>query len=158
MVDLVVAISVLFVLAVGLTVAWWSWLSRSMTRRIDALTRSLKMELIESQSSHLEQVAAQLRQLPEPVELDIAPLVDRLLKVEKTLAGNTRLAADQQKSINQRLDSLTEAIENIPYPLGPKPVNLTPVYDRFQSIDAQLASLGKMIDRATLQGAQREAR
>lgn len=148
MIDLVIAISVLFALAVGLTAVWWTWLSRSVIRKIDAASRRLKIDLIENQSANLEQIVEQLKLLPQPVELDIAPLADRLLKLEKAVAANARLAADQQQALQKKLDKLTESVEDIPYPLGPKPVNLAPVYDRFQSIDAQLASLGKMIDRA----------
>lgn len=148
MVDLVIAISVLFVLAVGLTAAWWAWLSGAVTRKIDDASRRLKIDLIDNQSANLEQLVKHLQLLPEPVELDIAPLAERLLKLEKAVAENARLAADHQKALQKDLDKLAGAIGDIPYPLGPKPVNLAPVYDRFQSIDAQLSSLGKMIDRA----------
>lgn len=150
MVDLVVAISVLFLLAVGLTATWWAWLSRTITQRIDDASRQLKLDLIDSQSSNLDQFVAHLKQLPRPIELDIAPLADRLLKIEKAVAENARLAAEHQRALQQKLDRLAESVEDIPYPLSPKPVNLAPVYDRFQSIDAQLASLGKMIDRAAV--------
>lgn len=150
MVELVVAISILFVLSVGLTAAWWMWLSRTITQKIDDASRRLKIELIDNQSSNLDRLVSQLKQLPKPVELDIAPLAERLLKLEKAVAENAQLAADHQNGVQRKLDKLAESIEHIPYPLGPKPVNLAPVYDRFQSIDAQLASLGKMIDRATL--------
>lgn len=156
MVELVVAISVLFVLAILLTAAWWSWLSRTMSRKIDDATRKLKIDLIECQSSNLEQFVRHLQQLPEPVELDIAPLADRLLKVEKAVAEHAQLATDRQKVLDRKLHELAESIDNIPYPLGPKPVDLAPVYDRFQSIDAQLSSLGKMINRATLSDIRRD--
>lgn len=150
MVDLVVAISILFVLAVGLTAAWWMWLSRTITQKIDEASRRLKIELIDNQSSNLDQLVSQLKQLPKPVDLDIAPLVDQVLKLENAVAENARVAKDHQRALQRELGKMAESIENIPYPLGPKPVNLAPVYDRFQSIDAQLASLGKMIDRAAL--------
>lgn len=150
MVDLVVAISVLFVLAVGLTAAWWMWLSATITRKIEDASRRLKLELIDNQASNLERIVAELRRLPKPVELDIAPLADRLLKLEKAVAANAQLAADHKQALQQELDKLAASIDDIPYPLGPKPVNLTPIYDRFQSLDAQLASLGKMIDQAAL--------
>ena len=148
MVDLVIAISVLFVLTVGLTVAWWAWLSRAVTRKIDDASRRLKLDLIENQSANLEQLVAQLQLLPQPVETDITPLAERLLKLENAAAESTRLAVDHQNALQENLDKLAGAIEDIPYPLGPKPVNLAPVYERFQSIDAQLASLGQMIGRA----------
>lgn len=148
MVDLVIAISLLFVLTVGLTVAWWAWLSRAVTRKIDDASRRLKLDLIENQSSNLEQIVKQLQVLPQPVEPDIAPLVQRLSKLEKATAENARLVVDHHKAMQRKLDKLADAVEDIPYPLGPKPVNLAPVYERFQSIDAQLSSLGKMIDRA----------
>lgn len=97
MIDLVIAISVLFALAVGLTAVWWTWLSRSVIRKIDAASRRLKIDLIENQSANLEQIVEQLKLLPQPVELDIAPLADRLLKLEKAVAANARLAADSSK-------------------------------------------------------------
>lgn len=158
MVDLVVAISILFVLTVGLSAAWWSWLSRTMTRKIDSVSRKLKLDLIENQSSNLAQFVEQLSNLPKPVELDIAPLADRLLKLEKAVATEARLAGDRQNVLQERLDRLAEAVADIPYPLGPKPINLEAVYDRFQSIDAQLTSLGRMIDRATAADSQGDAR
>jgi len=148
MVDLVVAISILFVLTVGLTAAWWSWLSRAVTQKIEDASRRLKIDLIDSQSANLDKFVEHLKRLPKPVELDIAPLADRLLKLEKAVASGARLAAERQEELNAQLDALAESIDNIPYPLGPKPVNLDPVYERFQSIDAQLASLGKLINRA----------
>ena len=148
MVDLVVAISILFILTVGLTTAWWSWLSRAMTQKIDDASRRLKLDLIDSQSANLDKFVEHLEQLPTPVKPDIAPLADRLLKLEKAVASDARLAADRQQELHSKLDALAESIDNIPYPLGPKPVSLDPVYERFQSIDAQLASLRKLIDRA----------
>ena len=68
MVDLVVAISILFVLTVGLTAAWWSWLSRAMTQKIDDASRRLKVDLIDSQSEKKEKLIEHLKRLPKPMK------------------------------------------------------------------------------------------
>lgn len=149
MVDLVVAVAILFTLAVGLTVVGWAWLSSTLTRQIDDTLRSLKADIDGRQTSTLEQIITQLQQLPEPVSPDFEPLVERIQRLDARLAQHSQWAADCQAVLERRLDELAEAVDNVPYPLGPKPINLSPIYDRFQSIDAQLASLGKMIDGRT---------
>lgn len=58
MVEAVIAISILFSMAVGLTVTLWAWMSRSLARQLEDAGRALKAELLESQSASLRQMLA----------------------------------------------------------------------------------------------------
>lgn len=151
MIDPLVVMVFLFLLAAVLLCAAAYQAFRRIESRSDAVAEQLRDALAGVQSSSRE-TAEQIGSIGKPVEIDLTPISDRLEQVEETVAELAQRQVLHAQKLERRLGKLTTAVEDIPYPLRQDPVSLEPVNKRLESIEKELADLGRIVSRKSPSG------
>ena len=148
--PLVVIVFLSLLAAVLLCVASYQAFRR-IESRSDAVAEQLRDAVSGIQSSS-RQTAEQIGSISKPVEIDLTPISYRLEQVEQTVAELAQRQVLHAQKLERRLGKLTTAVEDIPYPLRQNPVSLKPVNERLESIEKELADLGRILSRKSLSG------
>ena len=151
MIDPLVVIAFLSLLAAVLLCVATYQVFRRIESSSDALAVQLRDAVSGIQSSSRE-TAEKIGGISKPVETDLTPISERLEHVEKTVAELAHRQVLHAQKLERRLGKLTTAVEDIPYPLRQDPVSLEPVNKRLESIEKELANLGRIVNRKSPAG------
>lgn len=100
-------------------------------------------------NERLDHVATTLSQLPQPEPVNLQPLVDQVQKLEndiKAIPAPAKSVSVDVSPVTGKIEALQAAIRSIPRPEPQRDVNFQPIDDRLRAIEKELGRLGKRLE------------
>lgn len=100
-------------------------------------------------NERLDHVATTLSQLPRPEPVNLQPLVDQVQKLEndiKAIPAPAKSVSVDVSPVTGKIEALQAAIRSIPRPEPQRDVNFQPIDDRLRAIEKELGRLGKRLE------------
>lgn len=100
-------------------------------------------------NERLDHVATTLLQLPRPEPVNLQPLVDQVQKLEndiKAIPAPAKSVSVDVSPVTGKIEALQAAIRSIPRPEPQRDVNFQPIDDRLRAIEKELGRLGKRLE------------
>jgi predicted flap endonuclease-1-like 5' DNA nuclease len=100
-------------------------------------------------NERLDHVATALLQLPRPEPVNLQPLVDQVQKLEndiKAIPAPAKSVSVDVSPVTGKIEALQAAIRSIPRPEPQRDVNFQPIDDRLRAIEKELGRLGKRLE------------
>jgi predicted flap endonuclease-1-like 5' DNA nuclease len=141
MIYLLAKYTLLFLLTAALGFILGYWWSRRNFVDVSESYEDLRKANERSDASNWNQLWQRFDELPQPEEINLSPVYERIEGVADTLANIPRPEPVSLVTVEYGLQSLTDQVASMPVPAAPKDPDLNPVLERIEKLEQIVSAI-----------------